>query len=77
MHEMSMVDRVLNGYFFLLAHFSYDMKHAISTRLFSKYKSRSKLLFLVVFEAHMNILFIIEATILVLVKWSYRSPQLC
>ena len=33
--------------------------------------------FLIIFGAHMNILFIIKVTFLLLIKWSYCSPQLC
>ena len=33
--------------------------------------------FLTIFGAHMNISFIIEIKIFVLIRWSYRSPQLC
>ena len=32
---------------------------------------------LIVFAARMNILFIIKVKILMLVRWSYRSPQSC
>ena len=31
----------------------------------------------IVFGAHMNLLFIIKVKILVLMKWSYKSPGLC
>ena len=30
-----------------------------------------------IFGVHMNILFIIKVRILMLIKWSYRSCQLC
>ena len=33
--------------------------------------------FLIIFRAHINTLFIIKIKILVHIKWSYRSPQLC
>ena len=34
-------------------------------------------IFIIIFGAHMNILIIIKVKILVLINWSYRSPQLC
>ena len=33
--------------------------------------------FLLIIKAHMNIFIIVKVTILVLIKWSYRSPPLC
>ena len=32
---------------------------------------------LVIFGAHVNILFLIKVKVLVLLKWSYRPSQLC
>ena len=32
---------------------------------------------LIIFGAHIDILFIIEVKIVMLIKWSYRSPQSC
>ena len=52
------------------------MKHAISTRWLANLNwGRSH--FPHDFEAYMNILFIIKATILILIKRSYRFPKLC
>jgi hypothetical protein len=39
-------------------------------------KSNSRLQLLIVFRAHMTILFFIEEEILVLIKCSYRSPPI-
>ena len=53
------------------------MKHAISVRWLANPKCHSVANFLVIFEAWMNILFIVKARILRVFKWSCRSSQLC
>ena len=34
-------------------------------------------IFFIVFEAHLNVLLLIKVKIVVLIKWSYRYPDLC
>jgi hypothetical protein len=61
--------------FFWLAHFSYDMKHGISTR-WSVYPNWGCSHFPQCLELVWLSLFIIQEKILVLIDWSYTSPQL-
>ena len=65
--KMNKVDGPLNGYFFQLPHFSWDMKQAINTR-WLQLQSWVVPTFFMIFEAHMNILFIISVEILLLVN---------
>ena len=44
---------ILNGYFLHLAHFSYDKKHAISTRRLAN-PNQALAIFLVIIGVHMN-----------------------
>ena len=66
---------VLNAYFFQLAHFSYDMTHASSTRWLANINQGFGC-FPYIFVAHMNILLIIKVNTLVLIKWSYKVPTI-
>ena len=65
-----------NGYYFRLAHLSKRMRLVVKT-IWLATRIEAVATFLIIFGAHMNILFIVKVNILVLIKWSYRSPQLC
>ena len=64
---------MLFGYFYLWTHFSYDTKQAISARWLANSIHACKDCLIV----HLDILFIIKVKIVMLIMWSYRSPQSC
>ena len=57
-----------------LAHFSENMKHAISTGMISKSNFEAINTFFKEIGAHMNILFIIKVKILMLIRLLYIGP---
>lgn len=64
-------------FFFQLAHFSYNMKHAISIRWLANPNpnpTQDATTFLTIFEANMNVFVFVKVKILVFIKWLYRSP---
>ena len=58
-----------NGYYFRLAHFSKRLRLVIKT-IWLAIQIQAVATFLVIFEAHMNVLFIIKVKIVALIKWS-------
>jgi hypothetical protein len=63
-------------FFFQLDHFLEDMKHSVSTRFLTN-RIVAVAICLKIIGAQCNILLFVNAKIIVLMTWSYRSPQLC
>lgn len=49
----------------------------ISMRWLAQIQIEAVAAFLIIFGAHVNIVFLMKVKIVVLVKYSYRSPRLC